>query len=143
MRYLLNAPLALAAFFQLSFTSLALMAGPWAGWEDGPCISTGGPMVNGTSVLTRRTKFIRIIPGRHRKRPTQDPGLHTDPGAPGTRLRDAPASEGGHYRSKARASLKTGHYTSEEIRGGLVHTPGAKDSRRSATSEMVSTGTLT
>ena len=36
MRYLLNAPLALAAFCQIAFTSLVLMQGPWAGWEDGP-----------------------------------------------------------------------------------------------------------
>jgi hypothetical protein len=36
MRYLLNAPLALAAFCQIAFASLVLMQGPWAGWEDGP-----------------------------------------------------------------------------------------------------------
>jgi hypothetical protein len=36
MKYLLNLPLALAALFQAGFASLALMSGPWAGWEDGP-----------------------------------------------------------------------------------------------------------
>lgn len=36
MKYLLNLPLALAALFQVIFASLALMSGPWAGWEDGP-----------------------------------------------------------------------------------------------------------
>src|SRR5579862_2779745 len=36
MKYLLNVPLALAALFQARFASLALMSGPWAGWEDGP-----------------------------------------------------------------------------------------------------------
>jgi hypothetical protein len=36
MKYLLNVPLALAALFQVGFASLALMSGPWAGWEDGP-----------------------------------------------------------------------------------------------------------
>src|SRR5579863_10241251 len=36
MKYLLNLPLALAALFQMMFAALALMPGPWAGWEDGP-----------------------------------------------------------------------------------------------------------
>jgi hypothetical protein len=36
MKYLLNVPLAVAALCQVGFASLALMPGPWAGWEDGP-----------------------------------------------------------------------------------------------------------
>src|SRR5438067_11155172 len=36
MKYVLNLPLALAALLQLWFAGLALMSGPWAGWEDGP-----------------------------------------------------------------------------------------------------------
>lgn len=36
MRYLLNVPLVVGAIAQLIFGSLALMPGPWGGWEDGP-----------------------------------------------------------------------------------------------------------
>ena len=36
MKYILNVPLALAALCQVNFAALALMPGPWAGWEDGP-----------------------------------------------------------------------------------------------------------
>ena len=36
MKYVLNLPLAIGVVAQLIFASLALMSGPWAGWEDGP-----------------------------------------------------------------------------------------------------------